>query len=81
MGIPWLIEELKFASLEPFFEPALRGVVEDGEAVEEGDPILGEGIEVLSKLPVRARCGGGDDEEGERGGQATAHPGTVDVSG
>lgn len=62
LDIPWLIEEFEFASPQTFCEPALCGVVEDGETVEEGDPVLGERVKVLCECIVNA---GLDDVDGD----------------
>jgi hypothetical protein len=68
-----LLEELELAAGEATGEPALGGVVEDGEGVEKGDAELGEGVEILGE-GVDELCGDGAEGEGEdEVGRETAH--------
>lgn len=73
LDVPWLIEEFELASLQAFCEPALRGVVEDGEAVEEGDPVLGKCVEVLRERIVYASVDVVRDGDGEEDGDDDEH--------
>ena len=69
--LPWLLEKLELAAAEALAKPALGGVVEDGEAVEEGDAELGERVGVFWDARV-VDAGGGEEGkgEGEKGGVA-----------
>ena len=77
---PRLVEELLLAAAQTISEPALCGVVEDGEAVEERDSVLGKRVEVFGEriVDTRARCvvegdGGGDDDDDEGGTSMKEH--------
>lgn len=45
--LPWLVQELEFTAAESLSEPALRGFIEDGKAVEKGDAKFWERVGIL----------------------------------
>lgn len=69
MGVfPGSIEKLELAALQAFLQPSLGGVIEDGQAIEKGDAILGESEEVFGEGMVQTCVdvyGEGEREENE----------------
>lgn len=66
---PGLVEELELAALEAVAEPAICGLIEDGEAVEERYAVFRKDIGVLGdERMVKASSGEeGEEKESERG--------------